>query len=200
MAEHWTHAKDLVSVLVAFLYGQDDDGIDLYFTSSKHPFGPFDEPKQFVEEMNKHRPSHGSHRKVATPVDDPQPEFSPPDSIPRATTSSTASSNELNENITDVLDGILENWSKGFTAKEKKKLTLVILTDGVWPGVSNKATLTHVIIHTLERAQNKKRLRKQLDERGLSIQFVRFGRGQAAIDALEHMDNNLKGTDGQPLP
>ncbi|KAL1880072.1 hypothetical protein Daus18300_001435 [Diaporthe australafricana] len=200
MAEHWIHVKDIVSVLVALLYGQDDDGIDLYFTSSKQLVGTFDEPKQFVEEMNKHRPSHGTHCKVVSPVHDPQPDFLPPDSIPRATTASTASSNELNENITEVLDGILETWSKNFMVNEKKKLTLIILTDGVWPGVSNKATLIAGIIHTLERAQNKKMLRKQLEERGLSIQFVRFGYDEAAIGALESLDNNLIGTDGQPLP
>lgn len=199
MDSHWIYAKDLISVLVAFLYGQDDDGMDLYFTSSKQLVGTFCEPKEFVREMNEHRPNHGVPQKAFAAVNGRHSEFLPPDSIPRAATASTASSNEPNENMSEVLDGILENWSNNFMEKGKK-LTLIILTDGVWPGVKNKATVTHGIIHTLERAQNKKMLRKQLDERGLSIQFVRFGHDEAVIEALEQMDNDLRGTDDQLLP
>ncbi|KAJ0103838.1 uncharacterized protein J7T55_000466 [Diaporthe amygdali] len=203
MAEHWIYARELLSVLVAFLYGQDDDGIDLYFTSSSELVGTFHEPKQFFQEMNNHCPSHGSHREFKagqTSIQDLQSDFIPSDSIPRATTTSTASSNEVNENITHVLDGILGNWSSNFIKKEKKKLTLIILTDGIWSGVRNKGTVKGGIVHAVERAQNQGALRKQIGERGLSIQFVRFGHDEEAIAKLEHMDNNLEDTDGQPLP
>jgi hypothetical protein len=201
MDSHWIYVKDLISVLVAFLYEQDDDGMDLYFTSSKQLIGKgLHEPKQFVEEMNKHRPrAEVQEHKPFAAVSDPHSEFLPPDSIPRAATASTASSSEPNENMSEVLDWILENWFHSFM-ENGKKLTLIILTDGVWPGVKKKATVTQGIIHAVERAQNKKKLSKQLNERGLSIQFVRFGHDEAAIEALDQMDNNLRGTDDKPLP
>lgn len=212
MAEHWIYARDLVSVLVAFLYGQDDDGIDLYFTSSSQLVGTFHEPKQFFEEMNKYRPSNGSQQNVSGTQNlakDTKSGFIAPDSIPRAATASTASSNELSENINDVLYGILRNWSNRFTKKEeekltkkeKKKLTLIVLTDGVWAGVDKKGIVANGIVYAVETAQNRGgSLKKELGQRGLSIQFVRFGNDEEAIAELDYMDNSLRGTDGQPLP
>ncbi|KAI3401766.1 hypothetical protein diail_8144 [Diaporthe ilicicola] len=169
MAEHWIHVRDLMTVLVALLYGQDDDGIDLYFTSSKDPVGTFHEPKQFLAEMNRHRPKHGFHRQGSNSVQNSQSDFLPPDSAPRAVTASTASSNELEENITDVLGEIRGKWSNSFMEKEN---------EGAGQEASGKAA----------------------EERGLSIQFVRFGHDEAAIEALEYMDKNLTGTDDRPLP
>lgn len=193
-----------MSVLVAFLYGQDDDGIDLYFTSSSQLVGTFHEPKQFFAEMSKYRPSNDFQQNLSRTrnlAKDTNSGFTPPDSIPRAATASTASSNELSENINDVLDEILRNWSTSFTKKEKKKLTLIVLTDGVWAGVQKKGIVANGIVHAVETAQNRGgSLRKQLGQRGLSIQFVRFGNDEEAIAEFDYMDNSLRGTDGQPLP
>lgn len=153
--------------------------------------------------MNKHRPSKGPQQNVSdtqTPANEPNSGFIPPESIPRAATASTASSNETSENINEVLYGILRNWSTSFMKKEKKKLTLIVLTDGVWSGVHKKGIVANGITHAVETAQGKGSLRKQLGQRGLSIQFVRFGNDVEAIRELDYMDDNLTGTDGQPLP
>lgn len=205
MTEHWIYARDLVSVLVAFLHGQDDDGIDLYFTASSQPVGTFHEPKQFVEEMNKHRPYDGSQPKFSDTqslLGNTPSEFVPPQSIPRAGTASTASSSELGEtrNINEVLDGILRPWSTGFHEGDKKKLTLIVLTDGIWAGVRNKRIVASCIKNAVETALNRGPLRKQLGQRGLSIQFVRFGNDPQAMEILDYMDNHLAGDDGKPLP
>lgn len=207
MAEHWIYARELVSVLVAFLYGQDDDGIDLYFTDSSQLVGTFHEPKQFVEEMTKHRPNDGSQPKFSdtqSPTINRQSDFVPLQPIPRAGTASTSSSSDLSANIYEVLKEILRDWSNRFLKKEdkkeKKKLTLIVLTDGIWAGVLRKSIVAREITNAVENAQSRGSLRKQLGQRGLSIQFVRFGNDPDAVAELDYMDNDLAGEDGEPLP
>ncbi len=101
--------------------------------------------------------------------------------------------------IRDVIAEILGRWSKGHVVNGKK-LTLIILTDGVWAGVKNKKSVANEIIHPLSRWQDKEALRRQLETRGLSIQFVRFGDNKEAIEELSRMDDNLTALDGTPLP
>ncbi|KAK3325925.1 hypothetical protein B0H66DRAFT_143467 [Apodospora peruviana] len=135
MAEHWLWAMDLVSILVAFLYGQDDDGMELYFTSSRKPEGTFREPCEFIEATHRMKPVSisGPTTPSATTA---QPPINP--SILRTVTTSTSSSNEFyREDISESLESILDQWSRKHAKREKKKLTLIILTDGIWSGVSD---------------------------------------------------------------
>lgn len=52
---------------------------------------------------------------------------------------------------------------------QKKKLTLIILTDGLWSGITSKNAVATGITHAVETARDKTVLRKQLETRGLSI-------------------------------
>ncbi|KAK3365510.1 hypothetical protein B0T24DRAFT_636000 [Lasiosphaeria ovina] len=201
MDEYWLWAMDLVSVLVAFLYGQDDDGMELYFTSSRAPVGSFHEPKQFIEAMSRMKPKPRS--RLGGSPSAPTPSALPPGSpfIMRTGTTSTTSSNQLDqEDIRESLAEILEQWGRKHAKKEKKKLTLIILTDGVWPGISKKETVANEIIRALEKWQDKVPLKEQLGSRGLSIQFVRFGDDPKAIEILDWMDNELSTMNGEQLP
>lgn len=210
MAEHWVWARDLLSVLVAFLYGQDDDGMDLYFTSSTRAAGTFSEPRNFFDTM-----SAPEYRPPGTigPFDPQPPTASPPSLGPpgplRVSTTSTSSTAETDQDtmrndIRDTLSSILGRWSRkigGHPSKDvKKKLTLIILTDGKWPGVGRKRTVAEQIITSLEKYLDNPNLKPQLITRGLTIQFVRFGNDKDAIKELDWMDNSLKNSQGQLLP
>jgi len=202
MAKHWIWARELLAVLVAFLYGQDDDGMELYFTSSKKPVGTFHQPKEFVALMNKNAPiaddvEHASvNRSNISPMDT---------SVARSSTVLTSASNASNEadpeDIREVLGDILDGWSRKYL-KQQRKLTLIVLTDGIWktPSARTKRMVANEIIRSLEKWQDKEYLNEQLGSRGLSIQFIRFGNDRDAIQELDWMDNHLTATDGTKLP
>ncbi|KAK9802150.1 hypothetical protein SCARD494_00083 [Seiridium cardinale] len=204
MHEHWIWARDLLSVLTAFLYKQDDDGMDLYFTSRRQVVGTFKEPKQFVEAMDQHRPQQPE---AAQPTSKPTVmtnthsiQHAAPSRSSTAETSSSSRSNEHNpEDIRYVLKDILDHWATKFKRK-KKKLTLIILTDGIWHNVKEKHTVADEIVTSLQRWQDKDVLKKQLESRGLSIQFVRFGDNEDAKIELDRMDTNLTTRNGTRLP
>lgn len=201
MSNHWIYARDILTVLSALLYGQDDDGIDLYFSSCRTAVARnLREPREFIEEMFRFQPkSSASHKEANTEIQAHAetshiklPEFSK-STISRSGTSSTASTSDHHEHmcsISDVLDGILTDWSANFH-KKKRKLTLIVFTDGVWSRLGNKSSVRTGIYHALESANDKSALRKQLRTRGLSIQFVRFGFDPEAIKELDQMDNEL---------
>ena len=200
MVKHWIWARELLAVLVAFLYGQDDDGMELYFTSSKKAIGTFHQPKEFVELMNKNVPTADDDTYQSS-VD--RSSMSPVDvSFARSSTVLTSASDESDpEDIREVLGEILTGWSKKYL-KQQRKLTLIVLTDGIWktPSARSKRMVANEIIHSLERWQEKVPLNEQLGSRGLSIQFIRFGHDQDAIQELNWMDNHLTATDGTILP
>jgi hypothetical protein len=199
MSEHWIFARELLAVLTAFLYGYDRDGMELYFSSSRKHFGPFHEPKEFVDAMDKMRPkpTEAANRGEALK----QPEFGSaflPSTIVRSGTQSTASSTGETDadDIRTVLNELINAWRKQY----KKHLTVIILTDGVWPSVAQKKTVTNLITTHIEMWKDQKKLKKELDERGLSFQFVRFGDNKEAIDELDRMDNYLMASDNTSLP
>ncbi|KAH6656535.1 hypothetical protein BKA67DRAFT_531800 [Truncatella angustata] len=205
MQKHWMFARDLLVVLTAFLYGQDDDGMDLYFTSRRQKVGTYEEPKDFFEEMGRNKPQRAAK---GQPSSEPPSmaripsmyKTTPPRTNTHATTSSTAS-NELNaEDIRDSLREILDNWGSRQFKKKGKKLTLIIFTDGIWNDVKQKQSVSRQIVSLLEWWLDKNTHKEQLENRGLSIQFVRFGNDTDAIEELDRMDKNLTMSDGTQLP
>ena len=199
MAKHWIWARDLLAVLVAFLYGQDDDGMELYFTSSKKPVGTLHQPKEFVALMNSNIPIIDDVEQ--TPVNRTSTSTTET-SMARSNTMLTSASQESDpDDIREVLGEILAGWSKKYL-KQQRKLTLIVLTDGIWktPSARSKRMVANGIIHSLERWQDKGPLNEQLSSRGLSIQFIRFGNDPDAIQELDWMDDHLTATDGTILP
>ena len=184
---------------MAFLYGQDDDGMELYFTSCKKPVGKLHQPKEFVELMNKNVPN--SDDVEQKPID--RSGISPVDtSFARSSTVLTSASDKSNpDDIREVLGDILDGWSRKYL-KQQRKLTLIILTDGIWktPSARSKRMVANEIIRSLEKWQDKGPLNEQLSNRGLSIQFIRFGHDPDAIQELDWMDDHLTATDGTTLP
>ncbi len=174
MAEHWVFAKELVSVLTAFLYEQDDDGMDMYFTSSTTAFGSFSKPGDFVKAMSEMCPKPAPMAKATHP----------PDKLPDE------------RDIRDVLEHILRLWR----SKYQRKLTLLVLTDGVWPNIAEKRTVANLIVSFLEKWADKKGPKDLLQERGLSIQFIQLGSDEAAREEFEYMDDKLTGSGGLNLP
>lgn len=69
-----------------------------------------------------------------------------------------------------------------------KKMTLIILTDGLWKGETNDDNVEKLIATFI--LDLDKRLKKW-ESRWFSIQFVYFGNDENAIRRLDKLDNNM---------
>jgi hypothetical protein len=174
MLEYWPMLRQLVAVLVALLHGQDDNGMEIYFTSSTNKFGSFTEPKDFVDTINAMKPGDKDARKRAGSTEDANP-----------------------DDITDVLLHLLGLAGK---AVYKENFTLIVLTDGIWKGIQKKRTVANGIVNCLERWENKTSMKDKLGVRGFSIQFVQFGNDKDASEEFGYMDDDLKYNDGTTVP
>lgn len=69
-----------------------------------------------------------------------------------------------------------------------KKMTLIILTDGLWKGTRTADDVERLIADFVKELQKK---RGNLERRWVSIQFVCFGDNDHAISRLDSLDNNM---------
>lgn len=177
MGVHWSRVRELIGVLVAMLNAQDDNGMEIYFTSCAKPFGPLHEPKQFVDIVNKMRPKD------------------PPDNSERneAVWAEAARANDIRKVLMEILHMI------GNTVYQRK-VTLIILTDGIWSGIGAKRTVADRIVNFLEQWQDERSLKGKLKSRGVSIQFIQFGDDEDAKNELKYLDDELENSEGHRLP
>lgn len=174
MAKHWPRVRELVATLVTLLHGQDDNGMEMYFTSSETKHGPITEPFQFVDIINQMKP------KVEISQD-------------RASISEAKRADDIRKALAQILSLVGQTTYK-------RKLTLIILTDGIWKGISNRRTVADRIVTSFQEWQDEDILKEMLEIRGLSIQFVQFGDDKAAEMEFEYMDNHLVKSNGEKLP
>src|SRR3569833_1791089 len=113
------------------------------------------------------------------------------------TDSSGADDSPPGENdIREVLGHVLGQWRSTY----KRKLTLIVLPDGIWPNIGWKRTVANRIVTFLETWDDKSELKKMLRKRGLSIQFIQLGDDPDARAELENMDDSLMSSVGVKLP
>lgn len=71
-----------------------------------------------------------------------------------------------------------------------KRMTLIILTDGIWEGSRTADDVEHLIVDFVEKLQER---RRSMEQRWFSIQFVYFGdEDTPAISRLKSLDDNMK--------
>jgi hypothetical protein len=171
MAKHWSRVQDVLPVLMAMLSGQDADGVDLYFTSSTEGYDNLMEPWELTDPLRQKDPRSRQPVHVVQPSKTPTPEKDPDD-------------------IYRVLTHILSLIGPG--EKYHSKVTILILTDGVWPK-TNKVTVQGAISNwlrhksTMEGGESK----VVLNDRYYSIQFVQFGEDPSGTEALIYLDDCL---------
>ncbi|OIW32045.1 hypothetical protein CONLIGDRAFT_250701 [Coniochaeta ligniaria NRRL 30616] len=169
MIPHWPQMQNILSLLMAMMWGQDDDGIDLFFTSSTKPYEKLMEPWQVIDPLKEKDPKLRSTAGPQRPV-------GPADKDP--------------DDIYKVLWHILSMIGPG--EKYPKKATILILTDGVWPR-SNQQVVAEAISLWLRRMSTVVDGAAQavLYDRYYSIQFVQLGDDPEGTRALEYLDDDL---------
>ena len=91
---------------------------------------------------------------------------------------------EYKEKIKKTRSGSLSTLIPGLRRRELRRLSLYVLTDGIWqPGCDVETPITSMV--------NKLKEHDLLDKQ-VGIQFIRFGHDEAAIRHLDYLDRELK--------
>lgn len=161
--------QNILPLLMAMMWGQDDDGIDLFFTSSTKPYEKLMEPWQVIDPLKEKDPKLRRTGSL-------QPPAGPAEKDP--------------DDIYKVLSHILSMIGPG--EKYFKKATILILTDGVWPR-SNQQVVAEAISHWLRRMSTvvDGAADSVLHDRYYSLQFVQLGDDPKGTRTLEYLDDDL---------
>ena len=163
MGEYWYEATYLLMTLMMKTEGLDKDGMDLYFTLGPVSVKGKKTTSKFEKAMRDARPTQG-------------------DTTPTSTNMRTSLSKILSEYV-----NIVEKKRESST--HIKDLTIIVLTDGIWGGETEKDSVNDMIIQFLKRLRNTM---DDLRNRPVSIQFVQFGKDEDATFRLRKLDNGLK--------
>ena len=159
MEDHWFEARYLLETLVMKAKGQDKNGMDLSFTKGTVALEGSNDPAKFTKKMDE---------RGATPMKGWHTDLSLP--------------------LEKILSSYLADF-KGAKASDKvKKLTLIVLTDGKWQGMSDSEAVATVI---KDFAQHMEQLTGGKRERRVSIEFVQFGYDADATARLRRLDDDL---------
>lgn len=181
MINFWYEAVFVLETLYNKCRGADEDGVDLYFTST---------PDKILEARGDAGLKSISEKMWNQTVR-PQPERE----------------GEMCRPLKRLLDEWLDDWHsavqdyltrspKSPTKDAKKNLTIIVLTDGIWNAHRENPLAVDDAIVTFNQ-RFKSVTKGFLDPRTVSIQFVSFGNDQAALARLRRLDDSL-GQKGVP--
>ncbi|KAH8892432.1 hypothetical protein GQ53DRAFT_685738 [Thozetella sp. PMI_491] len=99
-----------------------------------------------------------------------------------------------------IIPALKEIFHRIDTGEYKRKMTLLVFTDGVWPGILQEGLVFNIISTQLMEWYGQPLTREMLDTRNLSIQFIGFGDDPVGIKRLQELDDDLKYRNGIELP
>jgi hypothetical protein len=177
MLEHWSEAVFLLDILVTKTWNIDPDGVELVFCHGGISVNGKRKKKSDAEERKRL-------------LDDFHNAMSHPETKP--TTAMTDMSTKLRE--------LLSRWLKDYKYalqlnKDKRPLTIYILTDGIWKGMSSRALAVDETIKSFNDSLCEAGPFQR--KRPVSLQFISFGHDLNAISRLQRLDNDL-GYEGVP--
>jgi hypothetical protein len=108
--------------------------------------------------------------------------------IPKAFKSSMQDAGEkinhkYKTNMKETLERIFDTYTD-----TSKKMTLIVLTDGLWEGCANEDDVEKLIASFITNLKPKL---KKWESRWFSIQFVSFGENLRALERLQKLDDNM---------
>ncbi|KAF2726702.1 hypothetical protein EJ04DRAFT_173330 [Polyplosphaeria fusca] len=166
MAPYWEEATYVLETLVMKASPFDKNGMDLFFTLGPSENNLLNEKSEsaFRKKMLLSRP-HKRHHKLVTDMVRPI------------------------ESIFDkYFNDIDERKRKG--KKPKEQLTLIILTDGMWEGMSSSDEVYKYVQTLLKKLEKRDILGYK--KRPVSIEFVQFGDDDNATERLRALDDDME--------
>lgn len=160
MREHWDKATYLLETLVKLAAGKDPDGADLHFALGSHKLEGKKKATAFSDAMRHKNARPGSE------------------------------STDIRKPLGTIVEAYLADVRKAKQWGSKlKKLIIIVLTDGLWEGVQEKAQVDEQIVIFLQQVREQT---TDVVPRRVSIEFVQFGNNPGATARLNHLDNFLK--------
>jgi len=173
MEQYWDEATFLLLVLELKCTKQDENGIDLTFTVGGGAVSNHKPGTKWSGLVGKISGS-GTPFEKAMETAKPQPK------------------NERKTNMSQALKRLFTSYiEENRTRTKKKKLTLIVLTDGKWEGENGSQNSVKACIIDIYNELKKKELIGSLDERFVSIEFVQLGQDIEAMERFRDLDNNL---------
>lgn len=163
MEPHWAWAKALLKVLVRKIAGQDENGLDLSFTFGKEKLeNQKSHSKNWERAMERAKPWPGTRTNMKTP---------------------------MGEIFSSFLKQVQQDM-RDRPPKPVRKLTLIVLTDGIWAGMGNsQASVDETIVRFVQQVESAI---DDLMDLPVSIEFVQFGNNPEATYRLEQLDRGMK--------
>ncbi|KAL9129565.1 MAG: hypothetical protein Q9217_002021 [Psora testacea] len=157
MAKYRSHVREVFELLSYLVKGSDPDGLDLYFSTSLEKLKPKTNA-DMLKELDKRPPAEGFDMRF------------------RFNAIIEAYQNKLDDKH---LFRALFRKSRG-----PRKLSLYVLTDGVWqPKCDLKTTIRTLVSHLEDH---------KLTHQQIGIQFIQFGNDQTGTSRLKELDSELK--------
>ncbi|KAI8626710.1 hypothetical protein F5Y19DRAFT_478195 [Xylariaceae sp. FL1651] len=157
MMEHWENAKKSLQVLAEKVAAFDDDGVDLIFTFANHELGC-----QKVK---------NPYWKFGKAMDQARDLIPPNSHKPLAT--------DMAKTLGEIFDEYRKN-------RQQRRMTLIILTDGMWEGSVQPNEVEKKIALFIKDAKSN----NTFEDRRFTIQFVSFG--NSATDRLTALDDGME--------
>lgn len=168
MDKFWDETIFLLETLVMKAYGQDDDGMELTFTNGPVTFHRTDSASEVKRLME--RSSLKPAKNVRTNM--------------RAS---------LNKILNEYLEQIQRHQKadKGKNKKkELKKLTILVLTDGIWSANPRDNDVEDMIVNFAGKLEEQ--YKDYGTTRQVSIEFVQLGYDEAAAFRMRCLDDELE--------
>lgn len=89
-----------------------------------------------------------------------------------------------------TLQLIFDEYFKKSSTLKNNKITIIVLTDGLWAGTLNKEEVNNTIVTFARKLEQH--LGRAPTERPVSLEFVQFGKDPEATFRLKRLDNELK--------
>jgi hypothetical protein len=158
MTSWFAVATFVLETLAMKLAGLDEDGLDLVFTIGKDFNVANAKGSKAPEKFKKAMSS-------ARPVEPMRPDW-------RAKTDMGSTLSKLFNDYT--------------SQHQKKGMTLIVLTDGVWEGSSKEQGIENLVAEFCGKLKST-----TMERRKFSIEFVRFGDDPQSIAKLKRLDDDL---------
>lgn len=161
MADYWDEAIYLLETLVMKAKGQDENGMDLAFTNGQVYLKNSSKVAKFREKMEDQGAKPGGNG-IHT---------------------------NLKKSLGDLLNKYIQDMRISIRRGDMRKLTILVLTDGIWAGMTDKHDVDKMIV---EFATELKRVQgTSLQDRQVSIEFIQFGFDPEASYRLRRLDDEL---------
>ncbi|OAG42928.1 hypothetical protein AYO21_02879 [Fonsecaea monophora] len=158
MLHFWPEATDVLETLAMKLAPLDDDGLDMVFTSG--PLRPYNKGGK------KAASKFAGLMKEKTPAMPPDPTL------------------EVKTDMTETLGVVFDEYLQSY---KNKRMTLLVLTDGLWRGTKAENPVEVKIAKFLKKVLDG----NHMEDRRFSISFIRFGDYPEAVTRLSWLDDDF---------